>query len=50
MKLLNRLRHEFADQVATQAAKQSKRQKPSKAALALLPKIAPASLLKTSLR
>lgn len=50
MKLLNRLRHEFADQVATQVANQSKGKKPSKAALALLPKFAPTSLLKTSLR
>lgn len=50
MKLLHRLRHEFSSQPANRAAKQAKASKPSKAALALLPKVAPMSLLKESLR
>ncbi|NOL49991.1 hypothetical protein [Pelistega europaea] len=50
MKLLNRLRHEFSGQVAARAVKQSGAKKPSKAALALLPKLVPEATLKASLR
>ncbi len=52
MKLLNRLRDEFEfnTQSALETTKQEKTRKPSKAALALLPKVLPMTMLKESLR
>lgn len=50
MKLLNRLRDEFEFNTSSLNTKQEKTRKPSKAALALLPKVAPVSMLKESLR
>lgn len=50
MKLLHRLRREFSSQTTDRAAKQVATGKPTKASLAFLPKVAPMSLLKESLR
>ncbi|MDY3331470.1 MAG: hypothetical protein SOX43_05875 [Pelistega sp.] len=52
MKLLNRLRDEFEfnTQSSLENTKQENSRKPSQAALALLPKANPVSLLKESLR
>lgn len=52
MKLLNRLRDKFECNTPSTLAsvKQEKTSKPSKAALALLPKVLPMSMLKESLR